>query len=72
MIKTEIMAKHPNWVVAGYADLDTTVNCANCGRALKYGDGYTSRQHFTDNGAFGLCECGTCYFAQLKKELATG
>lgn len=42
-------------------DMDKEVSCCKCGRKIKYGDCYTSREIHTENG-FGYSECEDCYF----------
>lgn len=41
-------------------NMDLTVNCPGCGKEIKFGDGYTSRQ-FVSEGGFGYTVCGSCY-----------
>lgn len=63
---SQILKKHPSWVLTAQEnDMDANVNCANCGKSMKFGEGYTSKQHFTDNGFWGLCECEECYFKNI-------
>lgn len=69
MTLTEIKQLHPTWNVTAFTnDFEEVVNCCNCGKAIMFNDGYTSKQHFTDGGFFGLVECGVCYDDYLKKE----
>ena len=41
-------------------DMDARVQCAHCGRIIKYGEGYTSRTIHTAVG-FGYIICEHCY-----------
>lgn len=44
-----------------YSDnMDEPVKCAECGNIIKFGDGYASRKHTTENG-FGYIVCEECY-----------
>ena len=55
--------------VAVYAtDMNTEVQCAECGKKMKYGDGYTSRWIHTQHG-FGYCVCEDCYNIELSTEM---
>lgn len=42
-------------------DMDKEISCCKCGRKVKYGDTYTSREIHTDLG-IGYAECEDCYF----------
>jgi len=42
-------------------DMSETVNCARCGRKMKYGDGFKSRLIHTEMG-YGYCVCDDCFF----------
>lgn len=56
-----------NWNVKTYcADMDEIVNCAQCGKELKYGNTYTSMEVHTEMG-FGYGVCDTCYRFELKR-----
>lgn len=41
-------------------DMDERCDCANCGKIMTYGDGYTSRAVHTSAG-FGYPVCSECY-----------
>lgn len=46
------------------ADLDTKVSCANCGKEIEFGKGFTSRN--IHNGAgLGYAVCTACYWDEL-------
>ena len=49
-------------------DMEEDVNCAACGRAIKYGDGFTSREIHTAHG-IGYTVCRKCHEKELKEEL---
>lgn len=42
------------------SDMSKTVNCAQCGREIKFGDAYTSNEIHTFMG-FGYAVCEECY-----------
>ena len=46
-------------------DMDKVVSCASCGKEIKYGDSYTSRQIHTEIG-IGFAVCSECYEKELK------
>ena len=48
-------------------DLAKVVRCAQCGRALLYGDSYTSLEVHTQTG-FGYAVCYACYRAEVKRQ----
>lgn len=53
-----------DWHVTIYeTDMQTPVNCAQCGRELPFGRTYTSTQVQTLFG-FGYAVCGDCYFGK--------
>lgn len=45
--------------------LDDEVNCARCGKAMIFGDGFTSRTIQSKMG-FGYCVCENCYSKEEK------
>ena len=50
------------WRVSSFEeDMETPVNCCQCGRELPYGECYTSIQVHTPIG-MGYAVCGDCYF----------
>ena len=62
------------WRVSTYeTDMETMVNCCQCGRALPFGECYTSMQVHTQVG-IGYAVCGDCYFSREVPErlAATG
>lgn len=49
------------WHLPLYSDdMNEVINCVNCGKKIKFGDGYTSLRYRTIHG-FGYCECYDCY-----------
>jgi len=49
--------------------MEELIDCADCGKELEYGDGYTSKAIHTEMG-FGYSVCEDCYDRELKaKEL---
>lgn len=64
----EIKALHPDWNLKIYSeDMNEIVNCANCGKEIKFGNGYTSLRHFSNSGVFGLPVCKDCYHDELEE-----
>lgn len=47
------------------SDLDAVVNCASCGKQMKYGDGYTSMEIHTPSSGFGYIVCSDCYDREI-------
>lgn len=41
------------------------VSCCSCGKKVRYGECYTSRQIHTEAG-FGYAECEDCYYSYLR------
>lgn len=48
-------------------DLDEHVDCANCGKDMEYGDGYTSRT-IHNNAGLGFPVCEDCYTVERENE----
>ena len=61
----------PNeWHVSLYEDdMDNIVNCANCGKELRYGNGFTSQEYHEQQFGFGYIVCEDCHNAELKRRL---
>jgi Zn ribbon nucleic-acid-binding protein len=58
-----------DWKIALYSDnMDEQINCVNCGKPMKYGEGYTSRRYHNKAG-MGYMECEDCYYDQLKADM---
>lgn len=47
-------------------DMDELGNCASCGKDIRYGDCYTSRQFHTLSG-IGYAVCPECYMKEVRK-----
>ena len=57
-----------DWNIKLYSDdMDEVVNCARCGKKIKYGESYTSRQIHNDFG-FGYTVCPKCYEMEWEEE----
>lgn len=48
-------------------DMEQHVNCAQCGKDMTFGEGYTSREVHTNVG-FGYPVCEACYEDEVKRE----
>lgn len=48
-------------------DMDKVVPCAQCGRAVTFGDSYTSLEVHTQIG-FGYAVCHECYEAEVRRK----
>ena len=48
-------------------DMDKIVACAQCGRKITFGNGYTSRQIHARYG-FGYAVCEKCYEKEWREE----
>lgn len=58
----------PSWNVVLYTqDMDLAINCASCGKAMTYGQGYTSRELHTQVG-MGYPVCEDCYEEEYERE----
>lgn len=49
-------------------DLNEIINCANCGKEVKFGDTYTSMTIHNSLG-FGYCVCEECYEEEWKDRI---
>lgn len=49
-----------NVSIGGGDDMDEIINCPTCGKELKLGDSYTSKEVHTNIG-IGFCVCEKCY-----------
>jgi hypothetical protein len=57
-----------DWHVSTYSEnMDEVVNCAQCGREMTFGIGYTSRRVHT-TGGFGYMVCEGCYGREREEE----
>ena len=56
-----------SWNCKTYCDdMDEAVNCVQCGRAIRFGEGYTSFEIQTGVG-FGYCVCPACHEKEYRK-----
>ena len=56
----EVHTVPDDWNVKVYSeDVDEIINCADCGKELRYGDAYTSLEIQSRKG-FGYCVCKDC------------
>lgn len=59
-----------DWYVSYYeSDMDKEVNCAECGKTIKYGDTYCSTRIFSDNGLWGCAVCEGCHVSGITERL---
>lgn len=57
-----------SWKVKTFSiDMDEKVNCASCGKSMKYGDGYSSRTIHSIRG-IGYTVCEDCYNKDIEEE----
>lgn len=49
-------------------DMEEEINCASCGRKIKYGEGYASLEIHTSMG-MGYNVCEKCHAQEIKKRL---
>ena len=58
-----------DWNIILYtSDMEEEVNCCQCGKLIKFGDGYTSKEIHTSVG-FGYPVCADCYIQERKREI---
>lgn len=60
----------PNdWKISLYeVELDTLVNCCQCGKEIEFGETYTSQEIHTEHG-FGFMVCPECHECEMKRRL---
>lgn len=57
-----------DWKVIIYHDnLDININCASCGKELRYGDSFTSLEIHNKLG-MGYCVCEECYKREWERQ----
>ena len=57
-----------DWKVSMYeTDMDKQINCAECGKPMKYGESLTSQRIYDDAGLFGYAVCLHCHESGLKE-----
>ena len=58
-----------NWKVKTYStDMNEKINCASCGKEIKFGNCYTSLEIHTSVG-FGFAVCENCYNEEFKRRI---
>ncbi len=58
-----------DWNCKTYSeDMDEIINCARCGRTVKFGDCYTSLEIHKESG-FGYGVCENCYNAEFLRKI---
>lgn len=50
-------------------DMDKQINCAECGKPMKYGESLTSQRIYDDAGLFGYAVCWDCHTSGLKERM---
>ena len=60
----------PKKATAYLANMDEVVQCAQCGKEMTFGDGYTSQEIHTAMG-FGYSVCTICHTAELGRKIAS-
>jgi hypothetical protein len=57
------------WHVAVFeSDMNMPINCAQCGKSMPFGKGYTSKTIHTLSG-LGYSVCSVCYIAEVAEGL---
>lgn len=57
-----------DWVLGLYStDMELPINCAQCGKGMTYGVGYTSKEVHTPVG-FGYAVCEQCYEKEVERD----
>ena len=60
--------KLPEGAIRFSTDMSKECNCAQCGKRMVYGDGYTSLEVHDDFG-FGYAVCPECYELEMDRKL---
>lgn len=59
-----------DWNVSMYeTDMEKVVNCAECGKPMKYGESFTSQRIYDSAGLFGYAVCRECHESGLKDRI---
>ena len=59
-----------DWYVSIFEqDMDKLVNCANCGKEIRYGNGYTSQEYHETVFGLGYIVCKKCSDEETKLRL---
>lgn len=56
-------------IVVTTMDMKLLCNCAECGRAVLYGDTWSSHVWYDESGVWSLPVCRACHEAEIKMEL---
>jgi hypothetical protein len=65
----EIHTIPDDWNVKVYSDnIEEKINCAHCGKELRFGDAYTSLEIQSKHG-FGYCVCKDCYDKEWQRQV---
>lgn len=58
------------WYVPIIAELYDMVNCASCGKLIKYGNSFTSLEiHENKVGSLGYAVCDTCFNQEWERKI---
>ena len=57
-----------NWDCKLFADLNEKINCAQCGKKIKFGDSYTSLEIHNEIG-LGYPVCEKCYDVEWQRRI---
>ena len=49
--------------------MDEIVNCCQCLKEMKFGEGYTSKEVHTPVLGFGYCVCSECYEKEMERRI---
>ena len=49
-------------------NMNTIINCANCGKEIIVGSSYNSQEIFEDNGWFSYLICFDCYQQEYERK----
>ena len=59
-----------DWYVSTFEkDMNKIVNCVNCGKEIRFGDGYTSQEYQEMTFGFGYTVCEKCSEEEIKRRL---
>ena len=62
-----------DWKVSMYEkDAEKQINCAECGKPIKFCESFTSRRIYDDMGMFGYAVCYDCHISGLKERMENG
>lgn len=62
-----------DWKVSMYEkDEEKKINCAECGKPIKFCESFTSQRIYDDAGLFGYAVCWNCHESGLKERMEHG